>query len=166
MNKQLLTAASIALLAAEVPTAAPEQAVQDFLTSYQSIRVSGLPGAAASRKLGAFLSAGLQAAMTKARAEQARCVKAHPDDKGPWIEGDMFSSNFEGFSTFRVGPADGARITVKFEYEGIPSWTDQVELVKQGNRWLIDDVLYGRKQGFSNGFGGSLRAALRGKGCQ
>lgn len=29
-----------------------------------------------------------------AAVRQAQCIKAHPDDKGPWVEGDLFASGY------------------------------------------------------------------------
>ena len=120
-----------------------------------------------------YWSPALLAAITRAEGIQARCIESHPEDKGPWIEGDMFTSNFEGFTSLRVEEpklrnAARQNLPVAFEYvengQKFP-WTDQVEVIRQGNRWVIDNVLYRRKSGFGNGLGSSLRQSLKGKGC-
>ena len=151
----------------------PVQGVRDFYTQYQKLHFSGLPNKAQMQMLAPHMSAALQAAITRAQVEQERCNKAHPDEKGPWVEGDMFSSTFEGFTTFRVEdakPSKAARQTLKVDFEYVENgqkhpWSDQVTAIRQGPRWVIDDVRYGGKQAFGNGFGGSLRNSLKGKGC-
>jgi hypothetical protein len=61
--------------------------------------------------------------------------------------------------------SSGARfaVSVDFEYSkgATPvAWRDQVMMTKEGARWLIDDVVYRKAEGFGNGFGDSLRKAL------
>lgn len=149
----------------------PQRAIREFYQAYRGLKISGLPAQAELARLSPYSSAGLQALIHKARVEQARCAKAHPGDKGPWVEGDLFSSNFEGFTGFQVGPAAGAllqRVPVEFEYveNGRKfTWKDEVSVVKEGGRWLVDNVHYRKSQGFGNGFGASLRASLSAPGC-
>ena len=149
------------------------QTVRNFYIEYQELHITGLPGKAAVQRLSPYLSPQLAGAITRAQMRQARCISAHPDEKGPWVEGDMFSSNFEGFFKVSVDepkPGKGRSQLLPLRFEFIDggktfTWTDQAVVVKQGNRWLIDDVLYGRKDGFGNGFGGSLRHSIKSKGC-
>jgi Protein of unknown function (DUF3828) len=150
---KLLFLLSASLLAQPADTAA------QFYTAYRSTAMSGLPDAAAMQKLAPMLSTKLKSALRAAQAQQTRCMKTHPGDKPPFVEGDLFSSNFEGFTAFRV-EAGGAFI--HFEYaEGKHkvSWKDEVKLVQEGGRWVIDDVLYGRA------VGRSLRKSLAERGC-
>ncbi len=156
----------------------PEEAAREFYASYQKLHFSGLPDASQLQVLSGQLSSGLQTAMRKAQGQQARCIKANPGDKGPWVEGDMFTSNFEGFTTL-AAPSKGATVVPKgqqaqvrltFEYvEGGQrvTWTDEVVLVLERGRWVIDDVHYRNNsgKGFGNGFGPGLRASLATQGC-
>ena len=71
--------------------------------------------------------------------EQRRCKDKFPGDKPPWIEGDIFSSNFEGFTSFSVADSrprsQGRQVSASFTYaEG-----------KSGVRW--NDVLVLRNEG-------------------
>ena len=166
MKAVLLVLLSLPLVAQD-PGA---QAVRTFYAEYQKLRLTGLPDRAAAQKLESHWSSELQAAIAAAQVEQARCIKANPGDKGPWVEGDMFSSNFEGFTSVKVAepkPGTGSRqrLTVNFEHvengKRFP-WTDQVDVIKQGPRWVIDDVVYRRQQGFTSGFGASLKQSLKG----
>ena len=129
--------------------------VRNFYMAYSGLKISGLPRGAA-------------------RKAQARCEKANPGDKPPWVEGDMFSGNFEGFTRFNVpdtGTARGERtgFLVEFEYAAgrgqKVTWKDELVLIEEHGRWVIDDVLYRRDAPFGNGFGSSLRQSLAGSGC-
>lgn len=152
----------------------PAAAVNDFYAAYAKQPFTGLPTGRAWTRISPRLSSSLGRLVVAAQKEQARCRKAHPDEKPPWIEGDMFTSNFEGFTKFTLaesGAASGARatVTVDFVYEKdtLPvAWRDDVSVVREGGHWLIDDVRYGRREGFTSGFGESLRKALApGGGC-
>jgi hypothetical protein len=147
----------------------PSQAASAFYTAYQKIHIYGLPSARELNSLAVHLSGPLQQALRRAQTEQARCIKAHPDEKGPWVDGDLFSSNFEGFSRFQIAESARSPFTVEFEYveRGQKfTWKDQVVMVQENGRWVVDDVRYGGRQAFSNGFGASLRRALSGSGCR
>jgi hypothetical protein len=152
----------------------PAAAVRAFYSAYAQKPFTGLPTGDAWRRIVPSLSASLKPLIVAAQAAQAKCIKAHPGDKPPWIEGDMFTSNFEGFTRFTVvdsGVTSGARatVTVEFAYAkgGKPFvWRDQVIVAKEGERWLVDDVHYRKAEGFGNGFGEGLRKALApGGGC-
>lgn len=80
---------------------------------------------------------------------------AYPTDKPLLIEGDIFTSLYEGHTSFTVKKinivGDKANVVVVFEnkkYDEI--WEDEVLLVKEKNRWKIDNVLFKKE---SNTFG-------------
>src|SRR5437868_500903 len=93
----------------------PAETVKRFYNAYHGLKFSGLPNAKQLSKLAPYLSASLQTTIRTAQKEQDRCEKAAPDEKPPWIEGDMLSSNFEGFTRFQV-VQDGTETAVAFEY--------------------------------------------------
>lgn len=146
----------------------PVAAVKAFYAAYASHPFTGLPTGANWRRVAAHVSTPLAKMIRAAQAEQARCQKSHPGDKPPWIEGDMFTSNFEGFTRFRVADslaASGVRPAVNVDFDYVDrgqtfSWRDQVVLTKEAGRWVIDDVRYRKNEGFGNGFGEGLRKAL------
>jgi hypothetical protein len=169
---------AIAILAAVSCSAAPSaqdasQAADALYTSLRARPVSGLPDRAARNRLAPSLSAALRSGFARSQREQHRCNKAHPGEKGPWVEGDMFSSNFEGFTAFRIGEtnpgANGSvRVTIEMEYQQNGQktvWKDQVSMIRERGLWVLDDVLYGRTEGFNSGFGSSLRQSLASSGC-
>jgi hypothetical protein len=161
----------VSCLAQAPAPAAAAAAVESFYKAYQTARISGLPDDAKRNVLTPHLTPELNNALRRARTEQERCRKRHPDEKPPWVEGDLFSSNFEGFTSVRVLPgADDKRQTLTLQFEYVENgqkvqWKDQVIVENRTGRWLIDDVRYGGVGSFGNGFGKSLRQSLSGKGC-
>jgi len=154
---------------AEDPAA---EAARALYTLDAKLKLSGLPDATHLKEIAPYLSSGLQSLIVKAQSQQARCIKSHPGDKGPWVEGDMFTSNFEGFTRFAFGPAksEPTRViqTIDFEYSENGAkvrWQDQVILIKEKGRWVVDEISYGHAQGLGNGFGSGLRGTLTTRGC-
>ena len=151
--------------AQRVAPASPAQAAREFYTELISRKVSGLPQGDAWAALMPRMTGSLTAAMQAARKEQADFMKKEPNGKPPWIEGDLFSSLFEGPQQFALGKAriseDRASVPVAFTYtdRGETSrWTDTLQLRKVGKAWLIDDVQYGGDWAFGNK--GTLQDAL------
>ena len=67
------------------------------------------------------------------------------------IEGDLFTSLFEGATAFRLISCevrkDEASCTIEFTSinptdHSLFKWNDKVHLVLESRRWLIDDVEY------------------------
>ncbi|MBI2992552.1 MAG: DUF3828 domain-containing protein [Gammaproteobacteria bacterium] len=170
----LASAAVFSVVAAPVFAGdGPEDRVKAFYAAYFSGSKSGLPTVEEMAGLSVYLSHGLVRLIEDARAEQRVFMAEHPDEKPPWIEGDLFSSLFEGPSDFAVGAADTgadkARVSIRFTYtdpadaEATVAWEDAVILRKEGGRWLIDDVLFLADWEFKPG--AALRAVL-GEGAE
>lgn len=143
----------------------PETAARVFYTELRRLGVSGLPEETAWEKLRGFCSESLGGALDRAVKEQAEFMRKFPDEKPPWIEGDLFSSLFEGPRQFQVGKAkvqgEMAEVPVECSYtEGdeTTKWIDVLILSKSGDAWLIDDVRYGGEWDFANS--GTLKEAL------
>lgn len=138
---------------AEVPanTDTPKAAAKAFYDILIKHKVSGLPTKDAWKELQPRLSSKLISLLEAARAEQAAFMKKNPDEKPPWIEGDLFTSLFEGAQTHAEGEArvsgDRAEVPVTFTYtEGgsTTMWTDTLILTQgPAGIWLVEDVRYG-----------------------
>lgn len=152
---------------------AARDAATSFYRSYAKLRaigkLTGIPDAAQLATLAPFLTPELRRLMAAAKKEQVRCAKVFPEDKPPWIEGDIFSSSFEGFTSFRAGPSKGAgkgrSVMVRFRYAerrgaGV-EWQDELALRNEAGRWRVDDVFYRANFEFSSGFGTNLKDSLR-----
>jgi hypothetical protein len=148
-----------------------KQAAEGFYRSYSELRTSGLTGVpdeSQLAKLSPLLAPELTRALAAAKREQQRCMKKFPDDKPPWIEGDIFSSSFEGFTSFTVEvskPRGKSReVKVHFTYadgKDRTNWTDVLILVNANGHWLVNDVYYRAKFAFTSGFGSHLRGSLK-----
>lgn len=143
----------------------PEQVARGLYSDLRRFQVTGLPEGEAWEAVKPRLSDSLAAALEAARKEQRDFRKKFPDEKPPWIEGDLFSSLFEGFQTFTVKPAriegETAEVPVDFVYiyQGETTrWTDTILLKRPGTGWVVDDVRYGATWDFANK--GTLRQAL------
>ncbi|MBB5623010.1 PBP1b-binding outer membrane lipoprotein LpoB [Pedobacter cryoconitis] len=81
----------------------------------------------------------------------AELKAAKSTDKPAMIEGDIFTSLYESYTSFKIVrvKTDGDLATVRVEFtnhrEGDIVWTDEVQLIRQNGNWKIDDVRYGLK---------------------
>jgi len=134
----------------EGPPASPEALVKRFYAAYFDTRPSGLPTEAELKILSPYFTSQLTALFVSARKYQADYRKQHPDDKPPLIEGDLFSSLFEGPTGFEVGPVEEmdqrSKVIVRFSYvdprtpKDVFRWKDAVIVRRQGNRLVIEDI--------------------------
>ena len=115
-----------------------------FYQRYLAIRPSGLPTVAQQAELEPWLSDRLERQLDAARVVQAAYRQAHPGEKPPLVDGFLFASLFEGPTEFLVGTAGTAneltRVPVTFSYGADTTWQDTVLLVREGDRYVIDDV--------------------------
>lgn len=163
-----------ALCAASLPPEAqaaartPTEAASRFYGAYLKLKVRGLPDSAQRKVLWPLLSEDLRRMFDIAKQEQERFIKENPEEKPPWIEGDLFSSLFEGASAFRVGPATvhGGRTEVAIylayrEGGDTVRWTDTLILTRTKDGWLVWDIIFNGDWPFKSGE--SLRGVLRAK---
>ena len=144
--------------AAVAPSAqSPEAAVVDFLTMHQRLGNSGLPDAGSLDAYNAFLCPSLASALRDARVRQEQFRARNPDEKPPLVEGDLFSSLFEGPDSYSAAESkiDGPRATVKMdlrhgEGSGATTWQDSMLLELDDGIWCISDVEYGGKWPLAN----------------
>lgn len=154
------------ILAEEPGTAAkPEEVARRFYSELKRHQVTGLPTGEAWEGIRPLVSEALGTALQRARKEQEEFMRKFPDEKPPWIEGDLFSSLFEGFHGFTVRTPkvekDRAEIPIEFAYTDrgeTTRWTDTLLLRLSESGWRVDDVRYGATWDFANQ--GTLQAAL------
>jgi hypothetical protein len=148
-----------------------------FYSTYLALpRSGGIPNATARARYAPLLSARLNTLIDDAAMAQMH-FQAKNKDSPPLFEGDLFSSLFEGFDSFRLGPCTGdtktGHCTVALHHQdpGPPpasatgqkndqpvDWTDQVSLVNTPAGWKVDDIAY--KAVFSFGNEGLLSQTL------
>lgn len=161
----LCTAIEVIQAEEKAAVKSPADATRIFYSELRRFGVSGLPTGESWPVLAPLMTDELVAAIERARAEQAEYIKNFPGEKPPWIEGDLFSSLFEGPKTFTVLAAkvtgDRAEVPVscvRTEGGDTAKWSDTFFLIKTEKGWLIDDVRYDGEWDFANT--GTLKEAL------
>ncbi|HEY2884018.1 MAG TPA: hypothetical protein VGJ08_02250 [Rhizomicrobium sp.] len=133
-------------------------AANGFYGVYRTFHPSdGIPSAADRAKYSPFLSPALETLLSEAAAAETRFSKANKDSP-PLIEGDLFTSMFEGATSVQVGTCSGdskkGRCSVKLEYDDKmakpTTWNDTVFLVNTSTGWRVDDIAYGGSWAFGN----------------
>lgn len=162
-------ALALMVLACATPARADDAAggAARFYAVYGGFHPSdGVPNAAGRTKYAAVLSGRLNKLIAAAgRAEDQ--FHASNKDSPPLLEGDLFTSMFEGATGWKIGPCTGdanaARcvVTLRHETGGQKpvTWTDTLYLVMEAGNWKVDDVGYGA--GFAFGNTGKLSDTLK-----
>jgi hypothetical protein len=173
--KQLLAALLLLIPAGlKAQTASdPAAAVGAFYAVYagQQAQGGGIPDATGRLRYTPVLSPRLNKQLAAAAAAQARLSAKVRNAVPPMLEGDIFSSLFEGATTWKVGACQSdtktARCPVALTYVPAPSpkapkpanWHDTVVLVSTPQGWKVDDVVY--DAGFAFGNTGRLNQMLQ-----
>jgi hypothetical protein len=146
--------------------------VNAFYDVYNTQRAQGggIPDATVRLRFQPVLSPRLNKQLADAAAAQAKLTAKVHNAVPPVLEGDIFSSLFEGASAWKVGAcqtsAKTASCSVALSY--VPpaaaskskpaNWNDTVLLVNTPQGWKVDDVVY--DAGFAFGNTGRLSEML------
>lgn len=148
------------------PAQGPGAVAMDFLAMHQRFGNSGLPDRSSMNAYAAFLCPGVSEAIRDAQVRQEQFKASHPDEKPPLVEGDLFSSLFEGPETFAVTDTriEGGKAQVDLamthgEGAGTTRWTDTLLFDLDDGIWCLSDVEYHGKWPFANK--GSLGNSLK-----
>lgn len=153
------------------PFAAVREAAKKFYTELRAEVIQGLPDDGQFKRLQPLITPELASLFPRAKAIQKRQMKEHPDDKPHWIEGDLFSSSFEGVTKWEIGSAFSApecygTVKVNLTYaeagQKAVTWTDTLLFKEREGKWLLDDIRMGGEWAFKSG--ASLRHSLPGGG--
>lgn len=136
--------------------------VNGFYGVYSTFHPSdGIPDAQGRAKYAPFLSPALDDLLKHGNEAEQAFAKANKNSP-PLIEGDLFTSNFEGATSFKVGTCKGdakaARCAVDFVYDDRKdnpkdkpiAWSDTVLLVSTPEGWRVNDIAYGATWAFGN----------------
>ena len=143
-----------------------------FYDAYATFHPSdGIPDAKARAKYEPFISPALDQLLKQGDEAEDKFAKANKDSP-PLIEGDLFTSNFEGATAYKLGVCSGdakaGRCAVTLTYDpgntGNPkdkpfTWTDTAYLIATPEGWRVDDIGYGGTSDFGNK--GKLSETLR-----
>jgi len=165
----LLTALAVLPARADDPVAA----VNAFYTVYKTQPAGGIPDATVRLRYSPVLSPRLNKQLAAADAAQGRLTAKVKNAVPPMLEGDIFSSLFEGATGWKAGAcqvaAKTARCPVALSYVPPSSpnakapkpanWNDTLLLVDTAQGWKVDDVIY--DAGFAFGNTGRLSDMLQ-----
>jgi hypothetical protein len=95
----------------------------------------------------ALLTPSLVKVIEEAKARSDVIAKATPDEKPPFGDGipyQSFPDVAEGCEAGEAGDKTGIEIEVKYLFPKTPNadWTDRLKLVTEGDKLLVDDILY------------------------
>lgn len=133
-----------------------EQVISGFYQQHLKTHTPGIPNADELKQLQPFLSQALFALLSKASETEVKYHAAAADPVPPLVDGDLFTSLFEGATWFKVDSCESednrASCQVKFRHAGSSSnggsgsgagdenWKDKLLLIKENNQWRIDDI--------------------------
>jgi hypothetical protein len=153
--------------AAQAPASDPVAAVNAFYAVYAPQRPlgGGIPDATERLRFQPVLSPRLNKQLADAARAQTRLTAKVKNAVPPMLEGDIFSSLFEGATAWKVGScqqnAKAARCTVALSYAPPPpppgrkpekpaNWNDTVMLAMTPQGWKVDDIVYDATFPFGN----------------
>ena len=146
----------------------PKEVVRQFYNWRIKVAFSGVPSQKELNQAQPFLSRELACLLDQARQYRDLFIKKYPDDKPPFIEGDMFSSLFEGPNRYELKKIKQTHqqttVVVQFFYDqpkqpDMKGWQDHIILTQDKHQWLINDIRYNGHFDFGNS--GSLGHNLR-----
>lgn len=153
----------------------PAGAAADFYAVYGPLhgKGGGIPDATQRVRYQAVLSPRLNALLAQADTAQARLTAKVKNAVPPMLEGDIFSSLFEGANGWKIGTCQGdartARCPVALTYDPPPlpgrktekpaHWNDTLVVVMTPGGWKVDNVIY--DPAFAAGNTGDLNGMLR-----
>ncbi len=161
MKRTILLALALTTLARPAladDAAAMHATAEGFYKVYASFHPSdGIPDDSGRARYRPFLSPKLDALLAQAGDAERRFAAANKDSP-PLIEGDLFTSLFEGATQVAVGACAASgqtgRCAVSLSYtpakDKPTAWTDTVYLVNTPSGWRVDDVGYGGSWDFGN----------------
>jgi len=137
----------------------PKDIVKNFYSAYLKTTASGLPNKKDLQILKPFFTSKLDSLFIKALVEQDSFINKFPVEKPPLIEGDLFSSLYEGPTSFNIANSkmngDSATVFVDFTYSDSSTsdkpfkWQDAVHLIVETGKWKISDIEYLGKWDFA-----------------
>ena len=131
--------------------AGPEQTVIKFYSIYLKLHSFGIPNEQEQAEYSPYLSPDLADLLKRANEAEQKHQAATKGEEPPIVEGDLFTSLFEGASSYTIASCESKDksgfCAVEFKYlnpgdKSELKWKDKVYLVKSNRGWVIDDIEY------------------------
>jgi hypothetical protein len=144
--------------------------VSSFYKTILKFKDGGVPSRKNIDKLSPFISVEFRNLLLDARSAEDKHFKKTNNSEPPLVEGSLFYSLFEGadkYSCIKPKPdKEPVSYLINLEYRDpygkheIAKWQDRAILIKENNKWVVDDLeLLGKWQ---FGAKGKLSEILRG----
>lgn len=135
----------------------PPKLVVQFYTMRDAVGIDGAPTESQLAAIRPFIADTLAHLLTNADAQRTLESQQAPNEKPSFADGDLFSSLFEGPTSYRpqepIGTGNRVLVpTVMANDREKPAvvWTDTVVVVKVKGHWRVQDVIYGGTWDFGN----------------
>lgn len=135
---------------AAVAADSPASTVTAFYREHIKLHLSGAPSPRDLKVVAPFLSQHLQALLERAWQRCEEDLKKAPDEKPSFAEGDLFTSLFEGPTSFQIlgteTLAHEYAVTVQFKYTAAgetTTWKDVVRVASKQGKPVIVNIEYG-----------------------
>jgi hypothetical protein len=127
------------------------RAAATFYDIVLSERTSGVPEAEMRAKLRPVISPDLDSLLAQAAEAERRHTERVNNEEPPYLQGDIFSSLFEGATGYEISGCDEkgdnlveCDVQLVHDAEEPLQWKDTVRLVpSDAKTWLVDDIAYG-----------------------
>ncbi|MFI5323579.1 MAG: hypothetical protein ACHQ6U_08635 [Thermodesulfobacteriota bacterium] len=151
--KRAILVLIMVLAAASVSSAgeSPQSTVNGFYNVYLKLKTRGIPSAKDLEKYKPYLTPELASMLKSADEAEIKYKKETKGEVPPLVEGDVFTSLFEGADSFKVldcsESGNTCSCSVEFKNTGSGdvktfTWKDGVTLAKEKSGWLISDIQY------------------------
>jgi hypothetical protein len=144
---------SLAVVIAACSRGGDEKALRDsaaaFYNLYLKTHPAGVPNDKLREQLQPLISAELSDLLNDAAVAEATYAKETKGESPPLVEGDLFTSLFEGADAYTLGACkvenDSASCGVDLTYtdkrdNSKTAWQDRIYLVREDGKWLVDDI--------------------------
>ena len=120
-----------------------------FYNTYLKLHPPGIPDKKQHEQFAPVLSTALNGLLSDAAAAEESYAKATKGESPPLVEGDLFTSLFEGAESYTIGACtqerDAGSCLIDLTYtdqrdKSKVVWQDRLYLVRDSNKWLVDDI--------------------------
>jgi len=145
-----------------------QRAAAAFYRVYLETRPAGVPNARVRAKFSPVISHSLGQLLDRADAAERHYAKVTNKQVPPLVQGDLFTSLFEGAQAFAVQSCTrntaATTCIVELRYgeaadAAATRWTDRVYLLRSAGHWVVDDIEFGGNWQFMHK--GRLQEILR-----
>jgi hypothetical protein len=128
------------------PVLEMKKTVNSFYSVYLAVHPSGVPSEKELQKFKPYISVTLEKLLQEADQAEQKYTKTTKGEVPPLVEGDLFTSSFEGATSYKVLSCDAKTSSCMVELHYVEAgskpftWKDRVYLVKDSRGWLVDDL--------------------------